>query len=292
LRTQQVRAVVWDEAQHLMPGGTAATPLDQRDWLKSMTNVTGVLHVLLGTSSLVHFCHLNGPTARRGLEIHCPRYHGHVEPDGQALRNVLLPGLTQGPLTVNRAALLQPWPYCSARSLGCVGGLKEWLVRAIALALRDESGTLTLAHLERRALAEAQCARMAADIQDGAQTLCAPEPPRHRLLALLGMREMPSLTSGTATPLPSAELAHAESPGVPPPPRLDSASARVGLNATRWVPWTHPPRPRNVPARVCWMWTRMGSRNRRSHRSSAPRVGRCAPRSSRRRAGSCRRMRP
>jgi len=225
LRTQQVRAVVLDEAQHLMQGGKAATPLDQLDWLKSMTNVTGVLHVLLGTSSLVHFCHLNGPTARRGLEIHCPRYHGHVEPDGQALRNVLLPGLTQGPLTVNRAALLQPWPYCSARSLGCVGGLKEWLVRATALALRDESGTLTLAHLERRALSEAKCERMAADIQDGEQTICAPEPPRHRLLALLGMSEMPSLTSGTATPMPSAELAHAESPGVPPHP---PARQRVG----------------------------------------------------------------
>jgi len=41
LRTQQVRAVVLDEAQHLMQGGKAATPLDQprlaqeydqRDW--------------------------------------------------------------------------------------------------------------------------------------------------------------------------------------------------------------------------------------------------------------------
>ena len=170
LRTQQVRAVVLAEAPHLRQGGKAATPLDQLDWLKSMTNVTGVLHVLLGTYSLGHFCHLHGQTARRGLEIHFPRYHGHVEPDGQAFRHGLLTLLTQVPLTVNRAALLQHWPYFYARSLGCVGVLKAWLVRATALALRDGSGTLTLAHLERRALSEAKGARMAADIQDGEQT--------------------------------------------------------------------------------------------------------------------------
>jgi hypothetical protein len=216
LRTQQVQAVVLDEAQHLMQGGKAATPLDQLDWLKSMTNVTGVLHVLLGTYSLVHFCNLNGQTARRGLEIHFPRYHGHVEPDGQAFRNVLLTLLTQVPLTVDRAALLQHWPYFYARSLGCVGVLKEWLVRATALALRDGSDTLTLAHLERRALSEAKCERMAADIQDGEQTIRAPEAPHHRLLALLGMSEMPRLASGTATPVPDAELAHAESRAAPP----------------------------------------------------------------------------
>jgi hypothetical protein len=190
-----------------------------------MTNVTGVLHVFLGTYSLVHFCNLNGQTARRGLEIHFPRYHGHVEPDGQAFRTVLLTLLTQVPLTVDRAALLQHWPYFYARSLGCVGVLKEWLVRATALALRDGSDTLTLAHLERRALSEAKCERMAADIQDGEQILRAPEAPHHRLLALLGMSEMPRLASSTATPVPDTELAHAEARAAPP---HSPARQRVG----------------------------------------------------------------
>src|SRR5262245_37095056 len=111
LRTQHVRAVILDEAQHLMQGGQTATALDQLDWIKSMTNVTGVLHILLGTYSLVHFCNLNGQTARRGLEVHFPRYHFRAESDCQAFRNVLLTLLAQVPLTVDQAALLQHWSY-------------------------------------------------------------------------------------------------------------------------------------------------------------------------------------
>src|SRR5215475_12604703 len=218
LRTQHVRAVILDEAQHLMQGGQTATALDQLDWIKSMTNVTGVLHILLGTYSLVHFCNLNGQTARRGLEVHFPRYHFRAESDCQAFRNVLLTLLAQVPLTVDQAALLQHWPYFYARSLGCVGVLKEWLVRATALALREDSEALTLAHLERRALSDAKCARMAADIQEGEQALHYSEAHRQRLFALLGMSDMPNLTSGPAMPLPPAELARAEARAAPSHP--------------------------------------------------------------------------
>jgi len=204
LRRQHVRAVVLDEAQHLMQGGQAATALDQLDWIKSMTNVTGVLHILLGTYSLVHFCNLNGQTARRGLEVHFPRYHFRAESDCQAFRNVLLTLLAQVPLAVDQAALLQHWPYFYARSLGCVGVLKEWLVRATALALCEGSDALALPHLERRALSDAKCARMAA------------EEHRQRLLALLGMSDLPSLTAGTAMPSPPAETARAGARAAPP----------------------------------------------------------------------------
>jgi hypothetical protein len=131
---------------------------------------------------------------------------------------VLLTLLTHVPLTVDQAALLQHWPYFYARSLGWVGVLKEWLVRATALALREGSAALTLSHLERRALSDAKCARMAADIQEGEQAVHDSEAHHQRLLALLGMSDMPGLTSGTAMPSPPAELARAESHAVPPHP--------------------------------------------------------------------------
>jgi hypothetical protein len=225
LRTQQVRAVILDEAQHLMDGSHAATALEQLDWIKSMTNVTGVLHLLLGTYSLLHFCNLNGQTARRGLAVHFPRYDFRDEAERQAFQNVLLTLVAQVPLEVDRAALLARWPYVYARSLGCVGVLKEWLVRATALALREGSAALTLSHLERRALSDATCARMAADIQEGEQTLAASHAQRHRLLALLGLPEEPERAGGMITVLPPAATAHAEAPGAPP---RSPAKTRVG----------------------------------------------------------------
>jgi hypothetical protein len=284
LRRQQVRAVVLDEAQHLMQGGQAATALDQLDWIKSMTNVTGVLHILLGTYSLVHFCNLNGQTARRGLEVHFPRYHFRAESDCQAFRNVLLTLLAQVPLAVDQAALLQHWPYFYARSLGCVGVLKEWLVRATALALRDGSDALTLPHLERRALSEAKCARMAADIQEGEQALHYAEDHRQRLLALLGMSDTPSLPSGPALSSPPAGLDRAGASAAAPPLPVRPRVGQRQPHATRWVLWPRRPRPRNAWEQGRWMWMPAVSPNRRSPRSSAPYAGRCVRCSSRRSA--------
>src|SRR5207237_343622 len=77
--------------------------------------------------------------------------------------------------------------------------------RATALALCEGSDALALPHLERRALSDAKCARMAADIQEGEQALHSYEEHRQRLLALLGMSDLPSLTSGTAMHSPPVQ---------------------------------------------------------------------------------------
>ena len=76
-----VRAVVIDEAQHLMKVAGGAKWLDQLDWLKSMSNTMGVVHVLVGTYDLLDFRNLSGQTARRGHDIHFPRYQFQHEAD-------------------------------------------------------------------------------------------------------------------------------------------------------------------------------------------------------------------
>jgi DNA polymerase III delta prime subunit len=191
LRNQNIRAVILDEAQHLMKTSNGASLLEQLDWIKSMTNVTGVLHILLGTYDLLNFCNLNGQTARRGLEIHFPRYQFRYEPDRQAFQNVLLTLLKQVPLSVDSDTLMHRWWYFYERSIGCVGVLKDWLTRAAATALREGSTTLTLAHLEKRALSDAKCTRMAADARDGEDELHYTAEHRERLLSLLGMSGIP-----------------------------------------------------------------------------------------------------
>jgi Cdc6-like AAA superfamily ATPase len=75
LELLQVKAVVIDEAQHLMQVTAPLRPVDQLDWLKSMTNRTQVLHVLVGPYDLFDFRNLSGQAARRGRDVHFPRYH-------------------------------------------------------------------------------------------------------------------------------------------------------------------------------------------------------------------------
>lgn len=46
LQRRGVRTIILDEAQHLLKLASGIKVIDQLDWLKSMTNTTGVLHIL------------------------------------------------------------------------------------------------------------------------------------------------------------------------------------------------------------------------------------------------------
>ena len=185
-----VRAVILDEAQHLMKIGSGASGgklLDQLDWIKSMTNVTGVLHILIGTYELLNFRNLSGQASRRGLDIHFPRYLFQHEQDRDCFQGVLLALLKQVPLVIDIPGLMQHWHYFYERSIGCVGVLKDWLIRAVAAALHDGSDTLTLERLHEHTLSLAQCERMAIEATEGEQKLCYMESRREHLWHLLQM---------------------------------------------------------------------------------------------------------
>lgn len=183
-----VRAVILDEAQHLMKIGTGASAgklLDQLDWIKSMTNVTGVLHILIGTYELLNFRNLSGQASRRGLDIHFPRYLYQNEQDRQDFQAALLALLMQVPMNVDVKELMQHWLYFYERSIGCVGVLKDWLIRAVAAALHDGHDTLSLERLHEHTLTLAQCERMALDTTEGEQKLSYMESRREHLWHLL-----------------------------------------------------------------------------------------------------------
>src|SRR5215471_15505196 len=123
--------------------------------------------IMIGTYDLLPFCNLDGQMARRGSEFHFARYHIENETDCQAFRNAFSSLLKQIPLSVDHDGLLQRWWYFFEGSLGCIGILKQWLVRALYRALREESLELTRAHLEKSVLPDAKWERMRADARSG-----------------------------------------------------------------------------------------------------------------------------
>jgi hypothetical protein len=104
--------------------------------------------------------------------------------------------------------LMQHWMYFYERSIGCVGVLKDWLVRTLSSALLEGRPELTLARLQDHALSPAQCERMAMEATAAEQKLRYTESSREHLWSLLGMS--PSDGSPSA-PLPVTPVAAAAS---------------------------------------------------------------------------------
>jgi DNA polymerase III delta prime subunit len=202
LQRRGVRTIILDEAQHLLKLASGVKMIDQLDWLKSMTNTTGALHILTGTYELLPLRNLNGQAARRGLEIHFPRYQFQHEPDQQAFQRTLLTLLQQIPLKVEIKLLVDQWSYFYERSIGCIGILKDWLVRALAASLATGQSELLLERIQECALPIAQCESMALEAAAGEQELHYTASRQQHLWALLGMKLDQDVIREPVQPIP------------------------------------------------------------------------------------------
>lgn len=118
LAKRRVRALCFDEAQHLMADGETEDLKRCWDWLKSLSNTTGVLFVLAGAYPLLKFRRVSSQAARRGTDVHFPRYQLNNPEDRAAFQGALLALLKQACRAVSgreaKAAELQllmdHWP--------------------------------------------------------------------------------------------------------------------------------------------------------------------------------------
>ena len=175
-----------DEAQHFGKMASGYKLQDQLDCLKSVANMTGILHCLLGTYELLTFRNLSGQLSRRSVDIHFRRYCADSPEDVQAFKSVLLTFQQQMPLA-EAPDLVSHWEYFYERTLGCVGILKNWLTRALKDALDREATTVTLKDLQKRAWSVAQCQRMFKEIQEGERQLSETETDVQHLRSALGI---------------------------------------------------------------------------------------------------------
>jgi len=244
-----VRAVILDEAQHVMTIGSNASGsslLDQLDWIKSMTNVTDIVHILVGTYDLLSFTRLNGQTSRRGLPVHFPRYQLQREEDCTEFQAALLALLKKVPLHTDAETLVvKHWLSFYERCIGCVGVLKDWLMRAVSAALDEGDDRLSLERVQEHALSISQCEQMALDAIEGEQKLNYTEGRREHLWRLLQgegpLVPLPRRTEGEAGARQGTREQTASSSALGEPTTLSSAteplqkrsSARIGERVPR-----------------------------------------------------------
>src|SRR5260370_58018 len=163
----RVKVVFVDEAQHLMYVDTPHKPTAQLDWLKTFTEQTNVLHVLVGNFDLYDCCHLNAQAARRMRDLPFYRYHLNNESECAEFARALRTFLEEVPLDVDVAGLLSHWRWFGEWSLGCIGVLGYWLVETVDALCKQGETTLTIEALERHALQPDQRASIEMEARTG-----------------------------------------------------------------------------------------------------------------------------
>lgn len=218
----QVKAVVIDEAHHLMQVHAPLRPVDQLDWLKSMTNRTQALHVLVCPYDLFDFHNLSGQAARRGRDIHFPRYHIERKEERKEFVGALRYLLEHVPVACDVDGLLSHWRWFAEWSIGCVGILRDWMVDAVAALFAEGETSLTVEALSRHALQPAQRVRLEMEARTGERKVEAGNADSHRQLQeLLGKPAKGSQASSEVGT--SSETL----PQPPSEPRLDDQPSRL-----------------------------------------------------------------
>jgi AAA domain-containing protein len=212
IRYRRPAAVIIDEAQHLARMACGRKLSDQLDVIKSIASRTQTVQVLIGTYELLAFRNLSGQLSRRSVDLHFLRYRAEEQADIEIFQSIVFTFQAQLPIG-SELDLCDVWDFLYERSLGCVGVLKDWLMRAVITTVRSEGKDLTKRVLEKSALSASQCEKILAEARDGELRLGDNGAAQTRLRRLLN--------------LDAAEMTTVrETPGQP----AEKVSARIGRN--------------------------------------------------------------
>jgi energy-coupling factor transporter ATP-binding protein EcfA2 len=206
LRFRRPAAVMIDEAQHLAKIASGRRLLDQLDVIKSIANQSQTVHALYGTYDLLAFRNLNGQLSRRSVDVHFPRYRTESAADRKAFISVLNSFAQQLPIA-DPPDLAHNWEFLYERSVGCVGVLKQWLIRALSVALRAGEATLSRSNLESQAPSVAQADKIISEASEGEMRLMDTNEAVLRLREQLGLIPQNQSRQSTKLKQPAQALA-------------------------------------------------------------------------------------
>lgn len=188
-RNRRPMAVLIDEAQLFKRVSGGRNFLNQMESIKTLAETTGVLHVLIGTYDLLELTRLSGQLSRRSMPIHLPRYLCEKSTDLETFINVLK--MFQSHLPLSREPnLVDHYEYFYDGCVGCIGVLKDWLLRALGEALENNNKTLTKKCIENHGKSTHDLINMVLEINKGEQFLKESKKDQDELHKLLGWKKV------------------------------------------------------------------------------------------------------
>ena len=241
----RVKAVFADEGHRLMQGDGRHSVDAQLEWLKSLTNRTNVVHVLAGPYALFGFRNTSGQLARRGRDLHFPRYHVTSPQERQEFAGAVQYLLERVPLTCDVEALLTRWRWFAEGSVGCIGVLKDWLVDAVTTTLVQGGTSLTEEVLTRTIPHPAKRVSLEMEARAGERQIALHDSEGAKQFQALLKKPTPA-ANGKVAPTTSSLVALP--PAVPVSQEATSGTARVPMPQVAPKP-TQPRVGQRAPAR-------------------------------------------
>lgn len=178
-----VKYILLDEIQHIFKyGGKSAER--SLDILKSISNKTGCRFIGLGTYEVSFSVDKSAQLSRRILTVEFPAYVFEAPNDLKQFQSAYMGLLAHIPAEMNQdivSSVEQVFLGCC----GCVGILKEWLNRALVMAL-NKSKPVSLEILRNTRLKGSQLKSIAQEISEG--KVFFEEPDDRDIAVLLGLR--------------------------------------------------------------------------------------------------------
>lgn len=180
LRDGKVLYILLDEIHLLFKYGNADRNLNI---LKNLANKTDCRFIGLGTYQIHFAIDQSAEIARRCVSINFPGYSIGTENEGDLFVSAYMGLLAYMPIQINRnVAEFATEAYVGC--CGCIGILKEWLSRALRLAL-NEGADLEIKHLKKTRLKTSQLIPIAEEIKEGKNYFI--EPDNKHIAELLGL---------------------------------------------------------------------------------------------------------
>jgi hypothetical protein len=179
LMRRHVKAYIINEAHHMCRVATEKKANWALDVIKSLANnnddeamVCETAIVLVGTYDLLNLLNASANFAdqihQRVHIVDFPRYHEDNGDEMQCFGKTAKKLLYNMPFErIDEKFVEKHWKYLYAYSLGCIGTLKRWFLRAYAYALQQQATSLTKEHLEATKLSGMQIDVAFKAIKDG-----------------------------------------------------------------------------------------------------------------------------
>lgn len=184
--------IIIDEAQHLTRVATGHKLENQMDVIKSLANITKVPFVLTGTYGLADLLDQSAQLCNRTNDFHFHRYHLEEESEKYHYISALATFATLLPVQV-KPDLVTHWSYLYMHTIGCVGVLKEWLIRALYASYGDpecNGKTIELKHFEQTQLPLSRLHKMMQEVNEGEMKLTESDSLKQKLAMMLGLTEV------------------------------------------------------------------------------------------------------